>query len=291
MVEASSRVGVDDFKGVLRQAEGIAEAGDFDAGKLEFRGVVDAGEHGFTTVDAIGGHLGHCIRGSHEPDAHPADTRHFADRPDSWNRRRAVVTDRYATARAEFEARLTREFVARRYTDREDDKIGIKVPAVRELHAHHLSGGRQLNFGWPIAELERDSLGRDEPPECLAGALIELCGHEPATGMHDRCEASQPLKPTGGFEPEQAAADHNHPSRPAEMFTQSRDLADEKVDVLHRTIDVTTVGPWNRRNRRCGAGREHEMVIPEQLAIGEGDGASHGVDRDDAVCTAVVERG
>ena len=105
LVDAAGRVGVDDFERVLGPGEGVAEAGDVDAGELELGGGVEAGEGRVAAVQPVRDDLRHGVGRGHEAQAHAAEVGDLADRPDAGDLRFTAVGDDDAAARAEVEQR------------------------------------------------------------------------------------------------------------------------------------------------------------------------------------------
>ena len=87
LVDAAGGVGVDDLERVLGAGEGVAEAGDVDAGELELGGGVEAGEGRVAAVQPVRDDFGHRVGRGHEAQAHAAEVGDLADRPDAGDLR------------------------------------------------------------------------------------------------------------------------------------------------------------------------------------------------------------
>ena len=190
LVDAAGGVGVDDLERVLGAGEGVAEAGDVDAGELELGGGVEAGEGRVAAVQAVGDDLGHRVGGGHEAQAHAAEVGDLADRPDAGDLRGAVVGDDDAAALAELELLRcalcgAEQLVAGPHADRDDHEVGVDDPAVGHEDAGDLAVVVGEDLGGEHPAVDGEALGLDEPAERLPGALVQLGVHEPRRAVDD----------------------------------------------------------------------------------------------------------
>ncbi len=184
LVDAAGGVGVDDFEGVFGPGEGVAEAGDVDAGELEFGGGVEAGEGGLAAVQPVRDDLGHGVGGCDEAQAHAAVVGDFADGPDAGNLGFAAVGDDDAAAGSELEMLLfavrgAEQLVPGPDADGDDHEVGVDGAAVRHEDAGDLAVVVGEDFGGEHAAVHGEALGLDQAPERLARPLVQLGVHEP----------------------------------------------------------------------------------------------------------------
>ena len=282
LVQAARRVGVDDLERLLGAREGVAEARDVDARELQLRRVVDARELGRAAEDPVGHDLRHRVRRRDETGAASLEARDLADRPDVRGGCRARRVDRNAAARTQLEAEVARELVARADADGEDDEVGVDAPPVRALDSHdravfdeHCCGTR--------AEMESDALGRDDPAERATGALVELRGHEPAAGVHDRGIRTELGEAACRLQSEEAAARDEHARRATVPLGEFAGLGDQRVHVVDRAVDAGVLAAGDAGHGRARAGGEHELVPVQRESARGRRGVRDGVDGDDAL--------
>jgi hypothetical protein len=289
LVQPAGGIRVDDLERALRAAEGVAEGRDLDAGQLELRRVVDAGEHGLAARDPVGDRLRHRVRGRDEADAHAVDRGDLADGPHVRGGRAAGRVDRDAAARTDREARVARQLVARGDPDGEHDDVGGDRAPVGEGDAGDAAGRRREDPRRPHPQVQLDALAVDDAAERLAGALVELGRHEPAPRVHDRRPRAERVHAARGLEPEEAAA-HRHDVRgPTVPLTERGDLGDQPGDVGEGAVHAAGRGAVDGRDGGGGSGRQHELVVREDRAVVEGDRARVRVDARRAASGAAVE--
>jgi hypothetical protein len=129
---------------VFRAGEGVAEAGNVNAGELELGGGVEAGESCVAAVQPVRDDFGHGVGPGHEAQAHAAEVGDLADGPDAGNLGFAAVGDDDAAALAEIEQLLlafsgAEEFIARLDAAGHYDDIGGDDAAVRHQHSGNLA--------------------------------------------------------------------------------------------------------------------------------------------------------
>ncbi len=179
LVDAAGGVGVDDFQGVFRPGEGVAEAGDVDAGELELGGGVEPREGRRAAVQPVRDDLRHGVGRCHESQAHAAEVGDLADGPDARDLGGAIVGDHDAAARAELEELVpavaglvggAEQLVAGLHADRDDHEVGVDDPAVGHQDAGDLAVVVGEDFGGEDAAVDGEALGLDQPAQGLPGA-------------------------------------------------------------------------------------------------------------------------
>ena len=120
----------------------------------------------------------------------------------------------------------------------------------------------------------RDAQRLDARRSSAAAAFVDLHGHQPRRELdHVRLEA-QILERLGGFEAEQAAADHHAARGVLAGFADGFEVFDGAIDEA-----AGAVAPGNRRHERARAGGEHQLVVFVFRAALRGDALVGAIDR------------
>ena len=251
---------------MLGLREGVAEAGDVDAGELELGGGVEAGEGRVAAVQPVGDDLGHGVGRGHEAQAHAAEVGHLADRPDAGYFRGAVVVDDHAAALAQAEQLLlalgrAEQLIAGPDADRDDHDVGVDDAAVGHEHAGDLAVVVGQDLGGEHAAVDFEALGLDQAAHRLAGALVELRGHQPGEPSMTIGRGAELLRAGRRFEAQEAAADGDGVDLAAELFREPGDGLVDGPHVFKRAVDVGVLGAGDRQAGRIGAGCDHQVVV------------------------------
>ncbi|MDN3937450.1 hypothetical protein QWJ39_14160 [Arthrobacter sp. YD4] len=295
MVDASGRVRVDDLQSVVGAGEGVAEAGDVDAGELEFGGGVEAGEGRGAAVQPVRDDFRHRVRRRYQAQTHAAEIGHFADRPDPGDLGAAVLADHDAAARAESE--LLRpavagpeQLVAGPHADGGDDDVGVDHPPVGQQHAGDPAGVVGEHLGGEHAAVDGEALGLDQPAEGLPGALVQLGVHQPGGAVDDDRVGAELGGAGRRLQAQQPAADGDGVDRAAQGRGEVRDFGVDGPDVLQRAVDVGVFGARDGQAGRVRAGRDHQLVVGVDGAGGGLHGFRGGVDGGGALAGPEGER-
>ena len=191
-----------------RRAVRVAERGHIDAEQLELRAHVGAAERRVRfACELPRGDLRHLVARRHQAEQTAAPERALADRVDVGVGGAARVVDHDAAARADLEARGARQFVARTDSSGEHDDVCIERRAVVELEALPRSLARHDGFR-VLARVHVNAERFDLPAQHGAAAVVDLQRHQSRREFDHMGLQSEIAQRLGGFQPQQAAADH-----------------------------------------------------------------------------------
>ena len=160
--------------------------------------------------------------------------------------------------------------------DGEHHQIGGDGAAIGELHALGALGAEDL-FGLAVGE-EGDAAPVEIALQELSGGGVELALHQRRHQMHQRDRHAALLEAPGGFEPEQAAADHHGAFAGARGREHLVDIGD-----VAEGADARQAEARDRRRQRPRAGRDQQPVVGDAEAARGGDGLRLAVDVRDRV--------
>src|SRR6185369_14436333 len=269
LVDAAGSVLHDDLF-LVRTRRKIAGGEQVDPGHLQFgrndRTVIGGKAlHG----EVVGAHLGLVEQRSDEAIGLATVLHAFADGIDaSVIGLHGVGDDNTALA---METRLARQLEIRTDADRHDDQIGGEFLAVGKAHAGHaiLTKDRLRLRG----HLEHHAALFERFAQQSASDLIELTLHQRVEQMHDGDVHAALHQAVGGFEAEQAAADHDG------VLVARRSL-NHALDVLNvaKADDAGKVLARQRQHDRVRTGGDQQAVVRHPRAVSGNDFAGTPID-------------
>ena len=122
-------------------------------------------------------------------------------------------------------------------------------------------------FGADV-DAHRDAQFGDHPAQQRAAGLVDLLVHQSRRPLDDVGAQPEPAQRVGGFQAEQAAADHDTDRRVARGEGAKGVVAD-RVEVVKGAVDVAgrQVVARHRRHKSTRTGGQHQSVVIEPFAV------------------------
>lgn len=264
----------------------IADARHADAEELQLRGLVAADERlsrrGVTrhrSGEAGSDHPRHPVAGSDESVTPAVDRGAFADRRDVGIARAQRWVDVDAAAFADVEAARTCQRVARSDAGREHHEVDVEwIVAVERQPRRTSTVG--LDAERPSAEVDRHAERLDVTFEGAATTVVELHRHEAGRELDDVRVEPEVAQRIRRFEAQEPAADDC-----AAADGGVRRGRRDRIEIVERAIHETsrTVAPLHWRHEGLRTGREHEVVVGDDVTARGRDRSGRTVDRDDPI--------
>ncbi|MNO44312.1 hypothetical protein D3C76_345510 [compost metagenome] len=247
-----------------RAAVGVADGTDIDAQQLELGRHIRAHERlGGFVAQQCGNTARHLVaRGDQAKNAAvPRGT--LADRIDIRIAALALIVNHHAAARADFQRALTGQRVLRTDTGGEHDQVGFKEFVISEVHpvAVFLACADRLRS---TRQVHTDAEALDLCLERQATVFVQLHRHQARGEFHHMSFQPQGFQGVGGFQTEQATADHHTASGVARCGTNG-------IEVFKGAIHQARIalGAFDRRHKRIGPGGQHQFVVGDTALRGD----------------------
>ena len=251
---------------------GVADGAHVHPHQLELGGHVGPDEAGLAAAQAGHGGAGHLVAGSHQAEDAPLPERTLADGEDGGIRAVAAVVDADAAALPDVQPGLAGQGVGGADACREQQDIGLKMRAV--LEAQPVTGLL------PLLDALGGLLHQHLDPERLnlvsqhgAAALVELHRHQPGGKLHHLGLEPEQAQGVGRLQPQQAAADDHAAAGLGAGIADGGKIPQGAVDEAALPLMAGDGGHEGHR-----AGRQHQTVVRELLAVGERQGAGGPVE-------------
>ncbi len=237
---------------------GVADGADIDAEQLELGRHVGAEERLRLGATEPGGDgAGHLIAGRDQAEDAAIPGRALADGVDVRVAAQALVIDRHAAARAEFQRAGAGQGVLRADAGGEDDQVGLQGLIAGEVHpvAVVAAGADRLRG---LAQVHADAEVLDALPERGAAEVVELHRHQARGEFHHVRFQAQRFQRVGCLQAEQAAADHH-----AAAFALGGGA--DGVEIVEGAVDQARIalGAFDGRHEGVGTGGQHQLVVGE----------------------------
>ena len=251
---------------------GVADGAHVHPHQLELGGHVGPDKAGLAAAQAGHGGPGHLVAGGHQAEDAPLPERALADGEDGGIRAVAAVVDADAAALPDLQPGLPGQGVGGSNTGREQQHVGLNVSAVLETQA--MTGLLPLlDALGGLLHQHLDPEGLDLVPQHGAAALVELYRHQPGGELHHLGLEAEQAQGVGRLQPQQAAADDHAAAGLGAGIADGGEISQGAIDEAALSLMAGDGGHEGHR-----AGRQHQTVVRELLAVGQRQGAGRPVE-------------
>ncbi len=182
-------------------------------------------------------------------------------------RRLAAVVDGDAAAAANLQPALTRQLVLGADAGGEHDEIHFQQATVGEMHGFARCAAAVDDLLGIFAGVYLDAHALDLAAQLVTAHRVELFGHQHRSELDHVRFHPQAFQRTGGFQPQQPAADYRTAFAAARTGFDGVQVFDGAVNEA-----VLAIRAFNRRDPRIGAGGHDQLVVIDGAA---GVGVDH----------------
>lgn len=272
LVDALDPVQQQQLLGAGGAGVGVADGAHVHPHQLELGGHVRPREAALAAAQAGHGGPDHLVAGGHQPEDASLPERALADGEDGGIRAVAAVVDADATALPDHQPGLAGQGVGGSDPRGEQQDVGLNVSAVLEAQPV-ASLLPLLDALGGLLHQHLDPEGLDLVPQHGAAALVELHRHQPRGELHHLGLEPEQAQGVGRLQPQQAAAD-DHAA--AGLGAGIADGGEIPQGAIHEAPLPLMAGDGGHEGDR--AGRQHQAVVRELLAVGQRQGAGGPVE-------------